>query len=226
LIEQSADILIVLDLEHRITSGNLSLEKILGYPSQDVIGLSIFDLIHPDDRHNLTDLFTLVKYDQSESTRLIELRLRHARGGYLVFEAKARKIIDLKANACNLINLRDISDRIAMMKELDQQQEFSKSIYDGVELAIAVVEIDEKGEIRFAGLNPAHEKMSGIKKNDVVGKKVRELVPHVLKEEDAKRFSEIVDQCIHEGKPQVFEELVPFGENGVWWLTRLTPFAC
>jgi PAS domain S-box-containing protein len=71
------------------------------------------------------------------------------------------------------------------------------SIYGQIEVPIFVVHIDANGDFVFGGLNPAREKATGLRNEDVVGKRLEE-IPSVL-EERAAALRAACQRCIEAG---------------------------
>ncbi|MGC2485543.1 MAG: EAL domain-containing protein [Acidimicrobiales bacterium] len=57
LVAKSSDLIVVIDSEGRFTYTNPVVDRLFGYESHALLGVSIFDLIHPDDRHGATDAY-------------------------------------------------------------------------------------------------------------------------------------------------------------------------
>ena len=96
------------------------------------------------------------------------------------------------------------------------QEEFLRSIYDNVQEAIFVVDIDD-GEFRYRGFNATAIALSGIK--DVVDKTPAEILPP----EAAKAVVAKYRECIKANTCISYEECLPFRDKNTWWITNLQP---
>ncbi|MDH8090755.1 PAS domain-containing protein, partial [Klebsiella pneumoniae] len=55
LTENIADVVLMIDLRGNLRYVSHSVEDMLGYKPQDLIGQSCFGLVHPDDRETVQD---------------------------------------------------------------------------------------------------------------------------------------------------------------------------
>ena len=68
------------------------------------------------------------------------------------------------------VYLRDISDRRKSLEILQEQEQFLRSIYDGVETAILIIDIQWRGkelDLSFVGMNSAYERLIGLETSKV-----------------------------------------------------------
>ncbi|HEV8382971.1 MAG TPA: response regulator [Gemmatimonadales bacterium] len=121
LIEQAMDIIAVLDPEGALRYASPSVLPLLGYAPEDLVGLSIFALVHPDDVDN-----TLAVFSEGVATgkggRLLELRLRHKDGTFRHLEAIGRYLLDDPLVKGVVINARDVTERRALERQFLQAQ--------------------------------------------------------------------------------------------------------
>jgi PAS domain S-box-containing protein len=120
------------------------------------------------------------------------------------------------------------SDRQAQTELAMQQQAQAKlqaneqllySIYYGSANGIFVVDVLPSGEFRFAGLNPAHERLTGLRSEDIKGKSPEQVLPAAA----AAAVSANYARCVQAGTSISYEECLPFRGEESWWLTTLTP---
>ncbi|MCF8414240.1 MAG: PAS domain S-box protein [Melioribacteraceae bacterium] len=105
--------------------------------------------------------------------------------------------------------------------QLEHNKHFLKSIFDGANIAIFVLSVDENNDFRFEGLNKAHEKMSGLKSKNVEGKKPEELTD--LPPAARKAVKANYTRCLNAGKPIQYKEIITILGKKTHWLTTLTP---
>lgn len=123
LCANPVDIVVVLDTEARYRYLSPSVETVLGYRPQDIVGDLCFDYYHPDDIPRIRRVS-----EESVSTaripRPVVMRVRHAEGHYVWIEATASPVFDPESG--DLVEIlginRDISDRIRLEHELYQAQ--------------------------------------------------------------------------------------------------------
>ncbi|NES20713.1 MAG: PAS domain S-box protein [Symploca sp. SIO3E6] len=124
LIENALDIITILAPDGTIHYENPSVEKVLGYSPQDLIGENFFTYIHPDDLANIYPILSQV-LSNSEETHPIEFRRRHQDGQWRTFEAlpkalsfsqTSQSLVDSDPSPKIVMNSRDITER----KRLDE----------------------------------------------------------------------------------------------------------
>ncbi len=102
----------------------------------------------------------------------------------------------------------------------ERQRQLLESIYFGTSTAMFVVQVTEEGDFRFAGLNPAHTRVSGLTEEEVVGKTPEELTPLITPDIVAELRANY-QRCLSEGGVIEYEEYLPLQGRVTWWLTRL-----
>ncbi len=76
--------------------------SILGYQREELIGHSVFELIHPDDLEGVVDAF--VKAGESLQPDKVEYRYRHADGNYLWLETSGNPCSTKPASSSGLFS--------------------------------------------------------------------------------------------------------------------------
>jgi PAS domain S-box-containing protein len=104
-------------------------------------------------------------------------------------------------------------------QELAEKEVVLRSIYDGVAESIFVVDVLESGIFQYAGLNPTHERLSGLRSTELQGKTPEQ----VLAPDIAAAVQQRYRACIEAGETISYEECLPFQGKYSWWLTSLTP---
>jgi PAS domain S-box-containing protein len=114
---------------------------------------------------------------------------------------------------------RDISDRKQVETALREREQFLASIYDGVNYIICVVDVNENGNITYAGWNPATEKITGISSQASFGKTTEELFPPHL----ANEFRQGFNKCLAAKSPISYESCTIVDDEEVWLMATLSP---
>ena len=110
LVEESSDIISVVDAEGRFQYQSPSLERVLGYDPDETVGEAAWTYIHPDDREAVRDSFEEWVVDP-ETTEPIEYRARHADGSWRWMEARGNNQLDNPVVEGYVVNSRDVTDR-------------------------------------------------------------------------------------------------------------------
>ena len=126
LIEHTNDLIVIVDAKGCISYLSPSIERILGYPRNSVMGRRAFDFIHPDDLAYARTLFT-----QRIASVAIEppseLRIRHHDGSWRTIEATSNNLLHHPAVQGLVVNARDITGRketeAALQRSHDQLED-------------------------------------------------------------------------------------------------------
>ena len=110
IIENSQDIITVLNNDGTIQYESPVVEQILGFKSEELIGESVFEFLHPDEKQKVLDIFSR-GIQQPGHTELIEVRFRHKDGSWRFLEAKAKNLLDKDELTGVAISSRDITER-------------------------------------------------------------------------------------------------------------------
>lgn len=117
---------------------------------------------------------------------------------------------------------RDVSDRKRLEAELRQREAFLNSIYNGVQMAVAVIDVESDGTFRFFDFNPACIHLIGVDLDALRGKTLDDLAPY-FPQESLDSIRSYCQQCVATGEAVQFEiGLSPAGQES-WWLTNQAP---
>lgn len=83
LFENASDIICVFNREDKFTAVNPACERILQFEPQDVLGASLTDYVHPDDKERTIEAIEQAKV--GDPSAIIENRVRCRNGDYLEF---------------------------------------------------------------------------------------------------------------------------------------------
>lgn len=110
LIENSSDIITIINAEGVIKYNSPAIEKVLGYEKSELISHDVWDYIHPDDLPLVIDTFTTLK-QKPGLTLSIEFRLLDKSGSWRCFEVTGSNLIKNNIVKGIVLNSHDISER-------------------------------------------------------------------------------------------------------------------
>jgi diguanylate cyclase (GGDEF)-like protein/PAS domain S-box-containing protein len=116
LVQNASDIITVVDLQGTILYESPSVQRILGYDFEDLVGTQILDMMHPDDKQASITFF-LEAAKTGEVTAPVHWRVRHADGSWRYVETIYKNLSDDPNVGGMLLTTRDVTDR----KELEDQ---------------------------------------------------------------------------------------------------------
>lgn len=147
LIENTRDLVTIIEWSGYIIYTSPSTKKALGYAMDEVKGHSVFDYLHPDDRY-IEDI--LIYSAQRDKCGLpAEFRLRAKDGGYRWFRGSASGYLDEKDRRQVILYAWYIDDRKSIEDELVARDHAYQGIME--QLGEMVFMLDEVG--RFLMVN-------------------------------------------------------------------------
>ncbi|MEO0457836.1 MAG: response regulator [Cyanobacteria bacterium P01_A01_bin.114] len=132
--------------------------------------------------------------------------------GGVDYITKPFKAGELMARVERQIQLR------SLQKQLVEKEQFLRSIYDGVEAAISILDVLDDGQFRIAEVNETFLRMSGLSQASLIGADLKKfLSPEVIR-----RNHQV---CLETGQPVTREEPVELHGQTTWWLSTHTPMS-
>ena len=121
LVENSADMITLLDAQGRITFASPSVTRVLGFQPAEVLGRRPRDFVHEDDAKVLAS--ALGEVLAHGSTPLFTgLRFRHRDGTWRIVEGSAARITESDGSVALVATGRDITERVQLEAQLHQAQ--------------------------------------------------------------------------------------------------------
>ncbi|AZH26460.1 PAS domain S-box protein [Haloplanus aerogenes] len=124
-VEGSSDIITVLGSGGVVEYVSPSVERILGYDPDELVGENAFDIIHPEDRDDLVAGFAELSREDGE-TFTKRYRTRHADGSWRWTESRTTKRPDM-AQGRYVVNTRDVTEQVDVERKL-RRTEQSRSL--------------------------------------------------------------------------------------------------
>jgi PAS domain S-box-containing protein len=122
LIEQSSDIITILEPDGTIQYESPSIESILGYDPEALVGENAFEYVHPEDVDEVAAEFTRGLQD-SDATPKAEYRFRAADGSWRILESIGSNYIERPEVEGFVVTSRDVTERKRRERELERQNE-------------------------------------------------------------------------------------------------------
>lgn len=149
LIQNSTDIISVFDTDLVGTYHSQAMERIMGYPVPDILGIDIYRVIHPDDRHILERVHKrLLKSPDEEQT--LEVRLRDVEGSWRWIEAVMVNQLDNPIIRGIMVTSRDVTERKVseanarqLNEDLEQRNRDLVYIYEMGQLLASTLDVKE-----------------------------------------------------------------------------------
>ena len=163
MIQNFNDVLLILEAEGTERFVSPACERILGFPSRDLVGKNICSFIHPDDAARVQAIMSSLPSSKGR-TIVIEFRHIHRDGSYLWMEASGTNLVDDPSIGGFVLVVRDITRR----RQSEVETAEWKHRYDLLALAAGNVVYDcqSSGVVIWGG---GFEQMFGFKQEQMQG---------------------------------------------------------
>ncbi|HKD17957.1 MAG TPA: PAS domain S-box protein [Thermoanaerobaculia bacterium] len=178
LIDNAADVIMIVDSDGRIRFGSPSVEKLLGYRPQEIVAERLLDAIHPEDAETVRRMFAAMVHGSGSASA--EFRFRHRDGSWRHMEAVGSDLSHHPSVAGLLVQLRDVTERKAADENQarlqfaiqDAAKEWQRT-FDAIESPVLVLD----GNACIRRLNRAAKVLSGKSYRETIGLAIEGLGP-------------------------------------------------
>jgi len=201
LIENSSDIVQVVDSEGIIRYVSPSVERILGYKPEELIGRLSVEIVHPDDLPKVAKGFEEAIRKPGVSV-VTACRCKHKDGTWRVIEGTGINYLDRPAVSGFISNMHDITERKKSEERIGESEEKYRKQFEEAMDAIVIADA-ETGTI--VDCNRAASGLVDREKSELIGEHQRILHPP---EKIEGEFSRTFKQHLKEEEGQVLETQV------------------
>lgn len=184
--ELTSDVITVIDQDGLIQYESPSVERVLGFEPDQLVGTSAFERVHPDDRERVLKTFETVVGSPKSAIDKVEYRYQHADGTWIWLETVGSNRTDHAIDGY-VITSRDITDRKEREQELAQQRAelriYERAVEGSTELLAGT---DTNGNLLFA--NKRYRDFHGLAAVDTSEITLREILGDTWKSEVEPRF--------------------------------------
>lgn len=177
LIENASDLITIISDEGTIQYQSPSIEHILGYDVDEVLDQSIFVFIHPEDSAPFIEKLTRL-LRQGGMSPLVAFRVLHKDGSWRLLQAVMNNQLRTESINGIVMNLRDVTDLKSAEVALEETENRFRDLFEGSPDAIFVEDFD--GNVLDA--NPAACALHEMKRHELVGSNVSDLVPNDIQQ--------------------------------------------
>jgi len=143
VIENTSDIITLLDPEGIIQYESPSIMPRLGYEPQELVGKNGFELVHPEDLE-AAKLGFLRGLEDADAYPTISLRVRHKQGFYRRFEAVSKELREDGKVTGLLVTFRDVTERTRQEEDLRASEERFRLLFERNLAGVYVTTLDGK----------------------------------------------------------------------------------
>ena len=141
-VENSSDIIVIINLEGIITYINPAVERVLGFKPEERIGANGFELVHPDDMQFLADSFNTLARDTNSPVIQGEMHLRHKDGSWRTFEGVGSNMVNNNFVEAIIVNYRDITERKRAEEMLKESENKYRLLAENIQDVVFVMDMN------------------------------------------------------------------------------------
>ncbi|MBN2517669.1 MAG: PAS domain-containing protein [Candidatus Altiarchaeota archaeon] len=183
LVLNSSDLIMVVDPQGKMTYVSPSVEQMYEYDSEQLLGRSIFDFIHPEDLRGIRADFAKVLKKRGVSEP-VECRARQADGSWVYLECICNNLLDDPAVRGVVINSRNITAHKNSENELRKERDLAHKYLDVASVIMMV--LDTNGNISL--MNRKGCEILGYTEKELLG---RNWFDNFVPEKDKARVKEV-----------------------------------
>ena len=127
LVQNSSDVITILDANGDVRYNSPSIEQILGYSQEELLGQNAFALMHPEDVNTVLSVFTEA-LSQPGRMAASEFRIRHKNGTWVYLEAIGNNLLTDPTIRGVVVNSRDVTARKQAEAALQHQFAFEQLV--------------------------------------------------------------------------------------------------
>jgi PAS domain S-box-containing protein len=213
LIEYAFDTIAIVDATGTFTYVSPSIERMMGWQPDELVGRSAFDFVHPEQLTWAEGMLKKVVGSRDSIERL-EVEALHKDGSWRLLENAVQNRLHDPAVKGVVINYRDITDRRRWEDALRESEERYQKAFNSSPDGIAISRL-RNGV--FLDVNAGFEELTGFSREEMVGRSSIDL-NHWQDPSDRERLVQILKEegCIHGFQAEFLDRQ---GNVHVWQLS-------
>ncbi|TWI69855.1 PAS domain S-box-containing protein/diguanylate cyclase (GGDEF)-like protein [Pseudoduganella lurida] len=180
IVENTSDLIAHCGPDGRYVHVSPSYTRLLGWKAEELVGRSVVEFLHPDDRDNARQGLMMVM-NGINLNRVMEVRKRDAHGAYITLGTKASAVTDpvTGANLGAVLVSRDVSLELAMRQQLHDMAEEKVALVESIDDGF--FSVNANWEITYANTQAAA--FVGISREEAIGEVVWDITPGLAESE-------------------------------------------
>lgn len=140
LVQNGSDMIKILDMNGVFTFSSPSVEQVLGFSSEEIIGNSTFDFIHPEDVKDIRKQFDVIK--GSDYHEIPYFRFRNSKGEWRWLETKLTNLLNDPAVKGIVSNSRDVTEKKKAEEAIRASEERYRNLFFNNPMSIYIWDIE------------------------------------------------------------------------------------
>ncbi|MBN8582888.1 MAG: PAS domain S-box protein [Anaerolineae bacterium] len=214
LYEDNPSMYFTADEKGLILSVNQYGKEHLGYALEELVGQSLFDVFHSDDRERVRQQIMDCLQNPNEMVQL-EVRKQRKDGSMLWVREFARAVRDVDGRFVILLVCNDVTEEIKAQKALENSEAELRALFASMRDTVLV--IDRNGY--YHSVAPTNTKKFYIQPDDVIGKHLSVLFP----ENKVIEFLEVMAQVLDTGETVHLQYEIAVNGQSPWFESSVSP---
>jgi len=209
LVESVSDVIFRIDKDGRVIYINESGEYLLGYSSDEIMGVKFYSFLHDENKKDVLQ-FYLTQYEMQTLSSYTEFSVVKKNGAVVWLGVSVDLVYNSNGDYEYIALARDITERMLSQKELEKSEEKYRMIIENLELGLLEVDADEF----IVKAYPKFCKMFGFDEKELIGNKPADFL---LDSEYRKLMSEQVAKR-KKGESGVYEVKIICADGSEKWV--------
>lgn len=172
LIEKSFDAVVLIDINSKILYASPSVKHILGYTSEEMSGITGFDLVVPEDQDMTKKELAKLALEPGGTVTVEYRTIRKDKKTIWVEATGTNLLLDPSVNAF-VINFHDITEKKISEEKLTWEKETDEAMLSSI--GEGIIATDNEGKIVM--VNQVACDLLACQKKDLIGKSMAETIP-------------------------------------------------
>ena len=192
VFESAALGMALVDGAGQVVRANPALQQFLGRPEAEIAGHTLAQLCHPDDRRAALDLYpTLTERDSYQTeTRFL------CKDGAPVWGRLTASLVRTSAGMARstIVMVEDVTERRRMEEAVRASERLRTLMYGAVSDILFYLSVEPGTVYRFLSVNPAFLRATGMAEDQIVGRKVDEVIPEPSRALVLRNYARAIEQ--------------------------------
>ena len=206
MIENSYDIVLLMDESFRIKYRSPSAIRITGNTDEEVMNTNALDKVHPEDIEELKEKMNVLLDNPGRGGRAL-FRYMDSKGRYMWMEGTAKNMLHEEAVNAIVFNYRDVTERIESEKLIQESEERYRTTLDNMIEGVQIIGRDW----RYKYVNDTVAKQSRVKKEDLLGYTMMEKFPGI----EHSGIFRAIKRCFEDKVPVSMDNEFPYPDGTI-----------
>ena len=190
LIENSSDVIIIIDIDGNLIFESQANDLITGYAGSELMNKNLFQFVHPDDINNVLSTFKIL-VKEPNTVENISFRVKHKSGIWKDIEGTGKNMLHFPRINGIVFNYRDITQNKIDIKLRAESDRKLQTLINNLQGIVYRCKNDSNWSMDY--LSKRFEEITGYKVDDIIHNKKLSFDDIIVPEDRARVWDEIQD---------------------------------